>query len=143
MGFQPDEYEVNEDEGSVTLTVRLLSGVLERNVTVFFETSPGTATSARKATTASTSLHNYIIVNYLVAAEDYVRATELLTFSPTTDANDVTVTIINDNIHEARETFFGILDAQGQPVITNPDTATVIIVDDSDRKSAATNSVSS
>ena len=46
VGFQPVDYEVNENEGSVTLTVLLLDGVLEREVTVFFETSPGTATSA-------------------------------------------------------------------------------------------------
>ena len=45
VGFDPTEYEVDEDDGSVTLTVRLISGVLERNVTVFFQTGPGTATS--------------------------------------------------------------------------------------------------
>ena len=28
-------------------------------------------------------------------------------------------TIINDDIHEGDETFLGLLDAQGQPVITN------------------------
>ena len=46
VGFDPTEYEVDEDDGSVTLTVRLISGVLERNVTVFFQTGSGTATSA-------------------------------------------------------------------------------------------------
>ena len=58
----------------------------------------------------------------------------LLTFSPTVDANEVTVTINNDDIHEGNETFLGLLDAQGQPVITNPDVATVTIIDDNDRK---------
>ena len=46
VGFDPTEYEVDEDDGSVTLTVHLISGVLERNVTVFFQTGPGNATSA-------------------------------------------------------------------------------------------------
>ena len=46
VGFDPDVYEVVEDAGSVTLTIRLIDGVLERDVTVFFETNPGTATSA-------------------------------------------------------------------------------------------------
>ena len=35
--------------------------------------------------------------------------------------------------------FFGVLDDQGQPVITNPETATVTIVDDIDRKFTTTN----
>ena len=58
----------------------------------------------------------------------------LLTFSPTVDVNQVTVTINNDDIHEGNEAFLGLLDAQGQPVITNPDVATVTIIDDNDRK---------
>ena len=45
VGFDPDVYEVAEDAGSVTLIIRLI-GVLERDVTVFYETNPGTATSA-------------------------------------------------------------------------------------------------
>ena len=40
VGFGPDVYEVVEDAGSVTLTIRLIDGVLERDVTVFFETNP-------------------------------------------------------------------------------------------------------
>ena len=58
----------------------------------------------------------------------------LLTFSPVVDVNEVSVTIIDDAIHEGNETFLGLLDAQSQPVITNPDAATVIIIDDNDRK---------
>ena len=46
IGFDPEEYFVNEADGSVSLTVRLISGVLEREAVVSFETSPGSATSA-------------------------------------------------------------------------------------------------
>ena len=46
IGFDPDEYTVNESDGSVIMMVRLISGVLEREVVVDFETTPGTATSA-------------------------------------------------------------------------------------------------
>ena len=45
IGFDPESYIVGEADGSATLTVRLISGTLERNVTVFFETNPGTAGS--------------------------------------------------------------------------------------------------
>ena len=57
VGFDPDVYEVVEDAGSVTLTIRLVDGVLERDVTVFFETNPGTATSAGTCTKYHTLLH--------------------------------------------------------------------------------------
>lgn len=50
MGFNPDNYEVNEIDGQVVLIVDVLNGTLERSVTVLFETSPGTATN--------TGIHN-------------------------------------------------------------------------------------
>ena len=46
IGFDPDQYFTNEADGSVSLMVRLISGVLEREIVVDFETSPGSATSA-------------------------------------------------------------------------------------------------
>jgi hypothetical protein len=46
IGFDPADYTVNEADGSVTLMVRLLNGVLEREVVVDFETTPGSATSS-------------------------------------------------------------------------------------------------
>ena len=48
IGFDPDSYTVNEVEGSVVLTIRVLSGMLGIPVEVQFETTPGTATSQRK-----------------------------------------------------------------------------------------------
>ena len=50
------------------------------------------------------------------------------------DVNEVVVNIINDDIREDTETFFGSIDGQGQPVITNPDLAVVRINDDNDGK---------
>ena len=44
IGFDPNTYTVNEPDGSVILMVHLISGVLEREVIVNFETSPGSAT---------------------------------------------------------------------------------------------------
>ena len=58
----------------------------------------------------------------------------MLTFSPTVDVNEVSVNIIDDDIHENSETFFGLLDSQDPSVITNPERATVTITDDNDRK---------
>ena len=44
VGFVPVDYTVNEVDGLVNLGVSLLSGTLEREVTVQFSTSSGTAT---------------------------------------------------------------------------------------------------
>lgn len=45
IGFDPDSYCVVEEAGSVTLTVRVLSGVVLTQVSTQFSTSPGTAVS--------------------------------------------------------------------------------------------------
>ncbi len=44
IGFSPGNYTVREIDGQVILNVEILEGTLERNVTVQFETRPGTAT---------------------------------------------------------------------------------------------------
>ena len=44
IGFRQQNYTVNEEDGSVTLIILLISGTLERDVTVPFFTSSGTAT---------------------------------------------------------------------------------------------------
>jgi hypothetical protein len=46
VGFNPDNYEVNEVDGQVELIVEVINGTLERNVSILFETSPGEATEA-------------------------------------------------------------------------------------------------
>ena len=57
IGFDPEEYVVSENDGSVTLIVRLISGVLEREIVVDFETTPGTATSAGSLNNLRLVLH--------------------------------------------------------------------------------------
>ncbi len=44
VGFAPQNYTVSEEGGSVNLVVMLLQGTLERNISVPFFTSSGTAT---------------------------------------------------------------------------------------------------
>ena len=66
---------------------------------------------------------------------DYERTVAQLTFSPTVNVNPILVNIVNDDIHEDSETFFGNLAADvDQPVILNPERAVVTIIDDNDRK---------
>ena len=44
IGFRPQNYTVNEEDYSVTFIILLISGTMERDVTVPFFTSSGTAT---------------------------------------------------------------------------------------------------
>ncbi len=44
VGFAPQNYTVSEEGGSVNLVVMLLQGTLERDISVPFLTSSGTAT---------------------------------------------------------------------------------------------------
>ena len=63
---------------------------------------------------------------------DYNATQVILTFSPGVDVIPVPVPIINDMIVEGNETFFGLLDAQGQPVIVDPprEQAMVLVTED-------------
>ena len=71
----------------------------------------------------------------ILTPADYERTVRQLTFSPTVDVNAVPVNIINDDIHEDNERFFGNLTVDtDQQTILNPDTAVVTILDDIDCK---------
>ena len=116
IGFLPDDYSVNEADGTVTLTVRVLAGQLARPVEVDFTTRDGTATST--------------------APEDFVNSAVLITlqFTPDDLEREVVVTIINDNIPENAEFFNGLLSTIDLAVILDPDTANVEIIDDDDNE---------
>ena len=67
---------------------------------------------------------------------DYVEETgRTLTFGPVVSCINVSVSIINDDISEGEESFFGNLSSSAGSVTLNPDVANVIIYDDAqDRK---------
>jgi hypothetical protein len=44
IGFNPEDYTVNEVDGQAVLNVEVLSGILETTVTVMFQTMSGAAT---------------------------------------------------------------------------------------------------
>ena len=113
IGFDLTEYSVDEADGSVSLTVRVLAGQLARTVSIDFFTQDGTAISTPSA--------------------DFISVTQALPvtlqFSPTDLIQEVTVTIINDDITENPERFAGLLLSVDAAVILAPDTASVEIRD--------------
>lgn len=117
IGFNPDGYFVDEDAGSVSLTVQVLAGQLARTVSVDFFTEDGTATSTAPA--------DFVSVNPALPIT--------LQFSPTDLDLEARVTIINDDITENPERFSGLLASIDPAVILAPINASVEIRDD-DRK---------
>lgn len=108
----PAAYNVDEPDGQVTLIISVLEGTLRRQAEVIFYTSDGTATSIAGL------------------PEDFVPLSGLvLQFDEDTLSLTVTVAIINDDILEDTEFFFGNLNTSDSAVDLLPDEATVSILE--------------
>ena len=79
---------------------------------------------------------------HIAAGQDFSITDQTVTFGPTDTEMFVTVPIIPDNIMEMNESFFGILNVVvgGNVMIAQPN-ATVVIIDDDNRKFTDINSV--
>lgn len=86
----------------------MLEGVLERDVVVFFSTTDGSATSTDVADFNSVS-------------------DEPLTFGPSTISNNITVVLVDDDIVEDFEMFFGNLSTIDSSVNLDPSVARVTV----------------
>ncbi len=110
IGFDPISYVVNETDGTVTFTVKVLNGTLERSVFVTFFTSDGSATSTAPA--------------------DFQASSNVsLEFNSNTVSQQVSVTIIDDDILENPEIFLGNLDEGSSGVTISQRIATVTILE--------------
>ena len=110
IGFDQTTYTVEEGDGSVTLTVSVLSGQVERGVEATLTFEDGTATS--------TSPVDYIDPGSLFLSFD--------------SSQQVVIFIENDNIYESVENFFANLTSSNPGVRVNPARAEVVILEDSD-----------
>ena len=108
-------YSVGENDGNVRISASLVQGKLQRPVEVLFSTQSGTATSEDPKDFQS--LQSVVLL-----------------FDELMIRNEVTVAIINDNIFEGEETFFGSL-VTNDAFVDVGDNATITIVDDGDGKS--------
>ncbi len=109
IGFSPVTlYMVDEDAGSITLTVSVLGGTIEvgESVTLSVRTIDGSA----------------------VAGEDYTELTETLVFTSIMTETTVTVDILDDVLVEGEETFE--VELSGERVSSGSGVATVTITDD-------------
>ena len=62
IGFQPVEYEVSEGDGFVVLNILLLSGTLDRDLVVLFQTDPESATCKLSHSALCTIYHHFHIL---------------------------------------------------------------------------------
>ena len=108
IGFDPASYSVNEDAGTVVLTVKLISGTLTETVTVSYATMDG---SAR-------------------AGSDYTTMVSTLTLSPGDTEETIMVQIIDDSTNEPDEMFTVELSGARAGITLDPAIATVTIEDD-------------
>jgi len=76
------------------------------------------------------------VLQFLLAAPgDFVDPLEIvLQFDSVFNSRTATVTIVDDNILESNEIFFGNLASTDSQVIVSPQTAAVTIVEDNDGK---------
>ena len=111
IGFDRTVYNVEEDVGTVTLTVSVQSGQLGRTVMATVDFTDGSATST--------------------APEDYINpGTVPLVFNSTTLSQQVVITIRDDDIYEHVESFFANLFSADSAVGVNPARAEVVIAED-------------
>jgi CSLREA domain-containing protein len=104
--FSATNYNVNEGAGTATVTVTK-TGATAFTATVHYATSDGTA----------------------AAPGDYTNTSGDLTFAPGETSKDFTVSITNDNVFEASESFNVTLSAPGNATLGTPSSATVTIAD--------------
>jgi hypothetical protein len=111
IGFERTEYVVDEEDGSVTVVVRVLDGTLSGDVEVEFTTADGSATSS--------------------APVDYTSTSRTLTFGPSTTSQSVNIPINNDDVVETVENFIAslTLGTEDANVVINPARTTVSIND--------------
>ena len=109
IGFDPDTYTVNEDAGTVELTVKVLAGSLTRDVTLTYDTMDGTAT----------------------AGEDYTAVSMgTVTLLSSETEKKIVLSIIDDSNVELSEMFTVVLSGATAGVMLDPSMATVTITDD-------------
>ncbi len=108
FNFDETGVSVNEDDGTVTLTV-LRTGTAATNTTVAYSTVALTAT----------------------AGSDYTAASGTLTFATNETSKNIVITLLNNSVVESDETFRVILSSPtGGPVLGPKNSADVTVVDD-------------
>eukprot|EP00731_Ephydatia_muelleri_P017036 Em0010g134a len=109
FGFEPSSYTVSESDRRVAVTLVIVGGTLQRDLTVTVQTNPGTANASR----------------------DYTPLTRSLTFSSAVPNVTFIIDILADNTVEDTQTFSVVMLAS-DPAVTNTGLSSTIDILDSD-----------
>ena len=129
---------MSEGDGSVTVFVEIKQGTVGggETVTLEFTTRDNTATSmsATEEYLYLDILNFYSLASFPPGSLDYTSTTQTLSFTSGQTIGTripITISIVNDNITESIESFFGSLSLQptGLNVFVSPDQAEISITD--------------
>ena len=107
LGFEPAVYTVDEDSGTVELTVEVIDGVLTEDVTLTYTTTDGGA----------------------ISPDDYTGGSFSLTLPAMARSVTFTIPIMDDSVVEQAETFTVTLSGAPAGITLDPAIATVTITD--------------
>ena len=128
MGLNQTLYSVGEGSGSQTVCA-ILSGMIERSVTVTLSTVQGTAQGEGNIWNPSSFKFKFIHYIYQPTDIDFDSMTVELEFQPESTTVCVAIPISEDLQLENNELFSVELDTTDQAVVLNPRVAQVAIID--------------
>ena len=111
VGFERSLYEVREDNNEVEVCAVIISGQIARDISIMFSTEDDSA----------------------VSPQDYTAQSTGLTFSASSTRACVDIDIVDDEIFEVDETFFGSLVSSDAAVNIDPNRQqTTVQINDED-----------
>ena len=130
--FEPSSYTVNEDAGTVTLTVRTNLAGGPPPGSVRFTTTDGSAICKYKYLHCRVGLIHCLSLS---ALSDYIATSSDVSFEAGAFVTTITVPIVDDSVGELEEVFYGSLTNLGQSnVQIIQGTADIHILDDDGQK---------
>ena len=133
IGFRSTTYSGSEDADSVSVTVSVQAGTLDRNVIVTLSTINGTAMCKFQSETQQQLVYfsHFLIC---IAGEEYIPVSTNVTFNASTPTQTVKIPILDNEI-VADSTMFSVSLTSADPAaILNPASADIIIEDDDSEK---------
>ena len=108
-------YSVNEGDGGILVCASIVSGILERTVTLYLSTQDGSATSSS------------------TGPRDFSAITTELTFDPRTSVACANISVKDDGIVEGPESFMVMLSGSDPGVNFVAPTTAIVIINDNDK----------
>ena len=134
IGFNKTAYSVSEDAGSVSVTLSVQTGGLDRDVIVTLSTVNGTALCKIKYETQSHLAFISTTSCICIAGEEYTPVFTNVTFNASTPTQIVNIPILDNEIVAGSTMFSVSLTSADPAAILNPASADITIEDEDSEK---------